>query len=157
MEDKIQLQITYFNLSCQKGDDGGEYVLGDQFPADEVSILRGKRNSITLWWPNVTSSSTAGVAAGFVESPGQIFRSNSSYQNGSPEALFFGYTSQVMGVACSIRAVYVEIDVECPTIKDCRTARVRRSRLPHLSTNVTQMDGSDGVWDTWYLIANGFV
>lgn len=101
------------STSAVKGNDYRVYCPGAFFSMnkDETTVVCAEQNGVALWWPNITSASAAGDAAGFNETYWLPYRSNSSYNNDPPEAFFFGYNMWATGIpliiACHIRQTYV--------------------------------------------------
>jgi hypothetical protein len=148
----MQIQTTYLNLTCENTN--GTYNISQHFDNDTISVVYGKFNSAVLSWPNAT--------AGVPHPYGLIlYRANDSYQESSPEALFFAYSATndlfpALSAGCLVRQTYVEVDVLCARSTDCRVMKTRRSQLPHYSPNVTFLDGYSNAC-TWNLIAEPFI
>jgi hypothetical protein len=150
--DRMQIQTTYLNLTCENTN--GTYNLSQHFDKDTISTVYGESNSALLSWPNAT----AGVPRLYGYQP---YRANDSYQESSPEAFFFAYSVTsynfpALSAGCFVRQTYVEVDVLCARSTDCRVMKIRRSQRPHYSPNVTFLDGYSHAW-TWDLIAGPFI
>lgn len=151
--DRMQIQTTYLNLTCENTN--GAYNLSQHSDKDTISAVYGEFNSAMISWPNAT----AGVPRPY---GGSIpYRANDSYQESSPEAFFFAYSatndlSPALSAGCLVRQTYIEVDVLCARSTDCRVMKIRRSQLSHYSPNVNFLDGYSKVW-TWNLIAEPFI
>lgn len=140
IDHKVNLHMMYLNLSCDKHGDNGYDV-----PANVSRTDNQGEAGATLWVNKSTSSWIRNITA---------------FANGTIPALVFGYAGPAgpqLGVECTLRTTYVEVEVSCADAISCLPSRVRRSRLDHPSTNLTQLDVILGPYWNWNTFAKSFV